>query len=286
MIHDGKVVVLCDVLGDSFLAEFDLADGREIWRTPRHDVPTWGTPAVAKAGDRTEILVNGWHQTGAYDFADGKEIWHLDGGGDIPVPTPIVASSLAYFTSAHGSRRPMRAVRLDARGDLTATGAGAANAGVAWQQENKGNYMQTPIVVGNFLYGCVDNGIVTCFDAKLGAIRYSERLGNGSEGFTASPVSDGPGLPRIQMCSDQDILAVCFSARDLCHYIINLYMLANAIPEAEFDLNGPPLKQTFDQKCVFLAKIASRKICYASSQARIAVHVNCIVRGANAENEA
>jgi outer membrane protein assembly factor BamB len=194
VIHDGKVVVLCDVLGDSFIAEFDLADGRELWRTARHDVPTWGTPTVARAGERTEILVNGWRHTGAYDFADGKEIWKLDGGGDIPVPTPIVAGGLAYFTSAHGSQRPIRAVRLDAHGDLTATGAGATNAGVAWQQQRKGNYMQTPIVVGDFLYSCFDNGIVTCFEAKTGAIRYSERLGNGSEGFTASPVSDGKNL--------------------------------------------------------------------------------------------
>jgi len=194
VIHDGKVVVLCDVLGDSFIAEFDLADGRELWRTARHDVPTWGTPAVARAGDRTEILVNGWHHTGAYDFADGKEIWKLDGGGDVPVPTPIVASGLAYFTSAHGWRHPMRAVRLDAHGDLTGTEAGATNAGVAWQQERKGNYMQTPIVVGDFLYGCADNGIVICYEARSGAIRYSERLGNGTEGFTASPVSDGRNL--------------------------------------------------------------------------------------------
>ena len=194
VIHDGKVVVLCDVLGDSFLAEFDLAGGRQLWRTARHDVPTWGTPTVAKAGDRTEILVNGWHHTGAYNFADGAEIWKLNGGGDIPVPTPVVAGGLAYFTSAHGSQHPMRAIRLDARGDLTATSTGATNAGVAWQQERKGSYMQTPIVVGDFLYGCADIGIVTCFDAKSGAIRYSERIGNGSEGFTASPVSDGHNL--------------------------------------------------------------------------------------------
>ena len=31
-------------------------------------------------------------------------------------------------------------------------------------------------------------------EAKPGAIRYSERIGNGSEGFTASPVSDGKNL--------------------------------------------------------------------------------------------
>jgi outer membrane protein assembly factor BamB len=194
VIQDGKVVVLCDVLGDSFIAEFDLADGRQLWRTARHDVPTWGTPTVTKAGDRTEILVNGWHHSGAYDFTDGREIWKLDDGGDIPVPTPIVAGSLAFFTSGHGSQRPMRAVWLDAHGVLTATGADATNTSVAWQKKNKGNYMQTPIVVGDFLYGCLDNGIVTCFEAKSGAIRYNERLGNGSEGFTASPVSDGQSL--------------------------------------------------------------------------------------------
>jgi len=193
IIYDGKVVVLCDVLGDSFIAEFDLADGHELWRTARKDVPTWGTPAVAKAGDRTEILVNGWHHTGAYDFANGKEIWQLNSGGDIPVPTPIVAGDLAYFTSAHGPERPMRAVRLDDH-SVTVTQAGVTNPGVAWQQDRKGNYMQTPIVVGDFLYGCVDSGVLTCFEAKPGTIRYSERLGNGSEGFTASPVSDGRNL--------------------------------------------------------------------------------------------
>ena len=193
VIHDGKVVVLCDVLGDSFLAEFDLADGREIWRTTRHDVPTWGTPAVAKTGDRTGILVNGWHQTGAYDFADGKEIWKLDGGGDIPCPRPL-SPGPGLFHQRPRIATPNERCSAGCRGDLTATGAGATNAGVAWQQENKGNYMQTPIIVGNFLYGCADNGIVTCFDAKLGGIRYNERLGNGSEGFTASPVSDGKNL--------------------------------------------------------------------------------------------
>lgn len=193
VIHDGKVVVLCDVLGDSFLAEFDLADGRELWRTARKDVPTWGTPAVVKTGARTEILVNGWHHTGGYDFADGKEIWKLDGGGDIPVPSPIVAYGLAYFTSGHGGKRPMRAIRLDAHGDLTGTEAGATSAGIAWQSP-KGNYMQTPIIVGKYLYGCLDNGIVTCFDAKTGEVRYGERLGDGTEGFTASPVSDGWNL--------------------------------------------------------------------------------------------
>ncbi len=191
VIHDGKVVVLCGVLTDPFLAEFNLADGKETWRTPRKDVPTWSTPTVVPVGRQWQILVNGWHQTGAYDFTFGKEIWILDGGGDIPVPTPVVADGLAYLTSAHGPQRPMRAVRLDAQGNITPPGHAATNAAIAWVQARQGNYMQTPIVVAGCVYACMDNGAVTCFDARTGAIHYSERLASGGEGYSSSPVSDG-----------------------------------------------------------------------------------------------
>ena len=87
----------------------------------------------------------------------------------------------------------MRAIRLNAKGDITPSETGGTNDFIAWEKK-KGNYMQTPIIVGNSLYACFDAGIVSCFDAKTGEERYSERMGNGSEGFTASPVSDGRNL--------------------------------------------------------------------------------------------
>ncbi len=194
VLHDDKVVVLCDVQTNSFVAVFDASDGRELWRTERKDVPTWGTPTIARVNDQAQILVNGWHHSGAYDFAKGREIWRHDGGGDIPVPTPVVAHGFAYFTSAHGRFRPMQAIRLDATGDITAEELGATNAGIAWSHARKGNYMQTPIVVGDLLFGCNDNGVLTCFDAKTGEIQFEERLRAGGDGFTASPVSDGRHL--------------------------------------------------------------------------------------------
>jgi outer membrane protein assembly factor BamB len=191
VIHEGKAVVQCDVQTNSFIAVFDLEDGRELWRTARQDVPTWSTPTVVTTGAKTQILVNGWHHTGGYDFATGKEVWKLDGGGDIPVPTPIIGDGVAYFTSAHGRFRPMMAIRLEASGDITPAQVGTTNQAIAWAHPRQGNYMQTPILVGDYLYGCFDNGIVTCFDAKTGAIQFSERLSATGQGFTASPVSDG-----------------------------------------------------------------------------------------------
>lgn len=194
VLRDGKVVVLCDVQTNSFIALFDAADGRELWRTPRRDVPTWGTPTVVDHGGQRMIAVNGWHETAAYDFASGKRLWHLSGGGDIPVPTPIFAHGLLYLTSAHGKFRPLRAIKPDASGDITPPDPGQTNSAIVWAHARQGNYMQTPIVVGELLFACQDNGLLTCLDATSGAIKYSERLSSRGQGFTSSPVSDGRHL--------------------------------------------------------------------------------------------
>jgi outer membrane protein assembly factor BamB len=194
VIYDNKVVVQCDVQTNSFLAAYSLSDGKELWSTPRNDVPTWSTPEVVRAGNQTQILVNGWHHIGAYDFSTGAEIWKLDGGGDIPVPTPLAGNGLAYFTSGHGRWGPMRAIRLNSSGDITPKDVPMTNSSIAWVHARKGNYMQTPILIGPLLFGCTDWGVLTCFDAQTGDISFNERIGSGSEGFTASPVSDGRHL--------------------------------------------------------------------------------------------
>jgi len=87
-----------------------------------------------------------------------------------------------------------RAIRPDATGDITPDNAEWKHPSIAWNHDRRGNYMQTPIVVGDLLYGCADTGLLTCFDAKTGDVRFSERLAQNSEGYTASPVSDGRHL--------------------------------------------------------------------------------------------
>ncbi|HEY6169449.1 MAG TPA: PQQ-binding-like beta-propeller repeat protein, partial [Verrucomicrobiae bacterium] len=71
ILHDGRVIVQCDVLSEQFLAAYDAADGRELWRTPRKEVANWCTPTIAVYERRTQIIVNGWKQIGGYDFASG-----------------------------------------------------------------------------------------------------------------------------------------------------------------------------------------------------------------------
>ena len=209
IIAAGKVIMLCDVLTNSFLAAFDLADGKEVWRTERKDVPTWGTPTFVETPARKQIVVNGWHWTGGYDLATGQSLWHLEGGGDVPVPTPVFAHGLIYLTSGHGKYMPMRAVRPDAAGDITPPDPGQTNSAIPWVHAKRGNYMQTPIVVGDLLFGCNDWGVLTCFDAATGVVQYSQRFNSGGQGFTASPVSDGR---HIYFTSEQGVVVVVGAA--------------------------------------------------------------------------
>lgn len=119
VIHGERVLMQCDVQTNSFLATFELKDRKEVWRTPRQDVPTWGTPTIEVGAGRAQIIVNGWRHIGGYDLQTGQELWKLKGGGDIPVPTPVVAHELVFITNAHGRMAPIYAIRLDAQGDIT-----------------------------------------------------------------------------------------------------------------------------------------------------------------------
>ena len=189
VLHEGKVIVQCDTLSEQFLAVFDATDGRELWRTPRKEVTTWSTPVVATASGRRQIVVNGWKQIGGYYLKSGSALWWLNEGGDVPVASPILDGDRVILTSGHGKYRPMRAVRLNATGDVTPPEMSATNQAVVWCHPRKGNYLQTPILVGDRLWRCSNDGIVTCFDAQTGSINYEERIGGGGQGFTSSPIA-------------------------------------------------------------------------------------------------
>jgi outer membrane protein assembly factor BamB len=205
VLYDDKVIVQVDVLEDSFVAALDATNGRELWRTPRTDVPTWSTPTVHRdeTTGRTQVICNGFKEMAGYDLASGKKLWTLGGAGDIPVPTPVVAHGLVFLTSAHGMLSPVYAIRLSAEGDLTPGRGDGAKEHIAWSVPRGGNYMQTPIVVGDHLYACRDNGVLTCFEARTGKELYRERLEG--LGFTASPVAS---VDKLYFTSEDGLVQV------------------------------------------------------------------------------
>jgi len=184
------VILQADVQKDSFLAMFDAKDGREVWRVARTDVPTWSTPTIHTVNGQTQILVNGMRHVGAYDFKTGKEIWTLSGGGDIPVPTPVVSDGLVYITNAHGPQSPVYAIKETASGDISLKADATSNDHIVWTAPRSGGYMCTPLVYRGLVYIVRYNGVLNVFDAKSGEKKYEARLAGATSAFTASPVAN------------------------------------------------------------------------------------------------
>jgi outer membrane protein assembly factor BamB len=200
VLFGGTVIVQCDVGKGSFLAAYDLADGKEVWKTPREEVPSWGTPTVVEGPAGPELVTNATKFARGYDPRTGKELWRLGRHAEITVPTPVFGDGLVFVTSGYRPVQPIYAIRPGARGDVTLKEGKTSGDAVAWSTEKNGPYMTTPIVYGDYLYVCSNTGVVTCYEARTGKQVYKERLG-GRGGYTASPVAaDG----RLYFPSEED----------------------------------------------------------------------------------
>ena len=202
VIFEDIILLQCDQKKGSFLVALDAGTGSEKWRTPRDGVSnqSWSTPAVVRAAGRTQVVTNGWPFIAGYDFATGKELWRLRAGGDIPVPTPVFAHGLIFVTNAHGGQAPLFAIKPDAAGDISPAKDATTSTGVVWSVPRNGAYMQTPLIAGDLLYSCSDRGVLKVYDARTGELRYQQRLGEGTTGFSSSPIAaDG----RIYFASEE-----------------------------------------------------------------------------------
>jgi outer membrane protein assembly factor BamB len=191
IIYRGILIIQCDVLENSFVAAYDLKNGKELWKTYRDEYPGWCTPNIYTNGGKPYIALNGYKNRGGYDFETGKEVWKMTGGGDIQIPTPIIGKDLIYFNSAHGMNSPIIAVKTNAAGDITLKDGKTSNDFIQWSLPRGGSYMHTMLLYHEKLYNVNWNGTVNCLDPLTGKEFYNAKLGK-AKSFIASPVaSDG-----------------------------------------------------------------------------------------------
>lgn len=191
LIHKNVVIIQCDVAENSFVAAFDIKTGEELWKQNRDEYPGWGTPNIYSEGSRDLVVVNGYKHRGAYDFETGEEVWRMSGGGDIPIPSPIVGDKFIYFNSAHGKSSPVMSIRKEAKGDITLADGETTNEYVLWSKERGGAYMSTMLLYGDYLYNAHWNGNLTCYNALTGEEMYSEKVGDGNSYTSSAVAADG-----------------------------------------------------------------------------------------------
>ena len=160
IIYRDLVIIQADVQKDSFIAAYDLKTGKLAWKTPREEISSWGTPTVYEGKTRAELITNGSKAIRGYDPATGKELWRLTPNSEVTTPTPFVAHDLIFVTSGYGSDSAN--LRNQARRERRhlAQGRQGIERIHCLEQERGGPYMPTPIVYGDLLYTCSNQGVL------------------------------------------------------------------------------------------------------------------------------
>jgi len=100
VVIDDKVILNQDHDVGSFLAAFDCASGKIVWKTARPDaVRSYSTPAVWVRNGRKELLVAGALELAGYDSASGERLWWVNGLARIVIPTPLPVEGIIYMAS-------------------------------------------------------------------------------------------------------------------------------------------------------------------------------------------
>lgn len=186
VIRGARVFLQADLHADSYVAAWELASGRRLWRTARNEAPSWATPNVLPAAAGDELVLNGSRIRG-YDPETGDELWNLGPNSELVIATPVVGESAAYVSAGYAPVKPIYALRAGLRGALDVDPDGGDER-LMWSHGRGGAYMPTPLLYRGLLYVVHHNGRIVAYDAQSGTAIYKERFSRGGT-FTASPVA-------------------------------------------------------------------------------------------------
>jgi outer membrane protein assembly factor BamB len=189
IVWNGMVILQCDTQDDSFLLAVKAETGETVWKTPREELPSWGTPTVAMTPSGPQLVTNASNFIRGYDPRTGKELWRLGGSSKITAPTPIFDEGVFVVASGRGPERPIFVVKPDARGDLTLADGKTSSDAIVWSRTGRGPYMPTPLVYKGLVYVLANNGLFDAYHLKTGEEVYRQRLAPVGNGFSASPVA-------------------------------------------------------------------------------------------------
>ncbi len=176
-IHKSLVIVAADnrgsgvdrLIGSSWLAAMNRQTGDIIWRIKRTEGDSFGSPVVARVSDRDQLLLAGKDCVNSYDPATGDVLWTCRW------PVKRTANSVAFddqhvFASARQPHDEMVCIRADGSGDVTGTH-------IVWREQKSASDVPSLCVRDGRLYSLGDDGILTCLDVTNGKQIWKRRLG-------------------------------------------------------------------------------------------------------------
>jgi len=144
VLHEGKLVVVCDGSKDPFVAAVDAKTGKVVWKTPRSVkarlTHSFVTPTITTVDGKAQVLAPGPDHCAAYDLANGKELWRVLAPGWSVVPQPAIGHGLVIYNRDYDNPE-LLAVKLGGKGDIT-------NSHVVWRIKKGGKRPVKPVLRG------------------------------------------------------------------------------------------------------------------------------------------
>jgi len=194
-----RVLVAVMQAGNSYLVALDLATGDVLWKVPREYVcaresdQAYASPQVVELDGRDVLVTLGSDHLTGHDVETGQLLWEC--GGFNPgnkgmwrvIASAVVDGDIAFVP--YGRGECLAGVRLDGRGDVTATNR-------LWEMQGRrlGSEVPTPVVRDGKVYLLGDSGRVACFDIRSGSELWSSDLPRSRRRFFSSPLLAGDKL--------------------------------------------------------------------------------------------
>ena len=182
-LYKDKLILLRDHQGQSMLHVLDKNKGETLWEVERDEISSWSSPSVIEYNSSLQLVTSATNQIRSYDLETGKVLWECTGLTRNVIPTPLYADGLVYVMSGFRGSALFAIDLSKASGNITDTDA------IAWSYDQNTPYAPNPILTDGKIYFLkVNNGYLTCLNAKNGTEYYTNQKLEGIKNIFTSPV--------------------------------------------------------------------------------------------------
>jgi outer membrane protein assembly factor BamB len=159
---------------EAVVIALDAQTGKEIWKVGRpsdahsENEHSYASAVMYNDGQQKFLLTHGADFIVAHDLKDGHELWRC---GDLNkksnydptlrfVASPVVAKDLIVVPTA--KKGPIIALKANGTGDIT------KNADFHWWSSARTPDVPSPLILGDLVYLCLENGDLVILRAKTG----------------------------------------------------------------------------------------------------------------------
>ncbi|MCE9518509.1 MAG: PQQ-binding-like beta-propeller repeat protein [Verrucomicrobia bacterium] len=198
VVFENLLILTFDGIDKQFTIALDKQTGKEVWQTPRstdyHDLEhgkpiregdmrkAFGTPALIKVGNDTQLVSVGSRAAYGYDARTGKEIWRVTHGGFNAAVRPLVNGDTVFMNTGYPGGELM-ALKINAAtlGDVTAK--------VLWNRTKYNADFASAVLVNDHIFQTTAAGVGVCVKLADGTHAWSERIFTGAGKVIASAIA-------------------------------------------------------------------------------------------------